>query len=393
MADTAEALIVGHLCLDLIPSFISGGGSVSEIFIPGKLININGMSLANGGAASNTGQAMHRLGFKVKIVGKIGDDFIGKAILDNLANVGEDSVRDMIVSPGESSSFTVILNPPGIDRIFLHAEATNSTFKADELPESALDGIKLMHFGYPPLMTSFCVDKGVETKKMLRRARGRNIVTSLDMARPDPVSIPGKVDWQEFLVEVLPFVDVFLPSIDEIIYMLDRQMFDEILKKAGNENMATFIDMTTVRSCADRLLGMGPAIVGFKLGDQGFYLKTSAEAGRFRLLSELLGIRPEEWVANECAIPCFKVDVAGTTGAGDSTIAGFLGALLKRQGPEQAVLMAVAAGGSSVEELDSYSGVKHWEETRARIAAGWPQANSRLIPGDWRRKANGIFAP
>lgn len=393
MADTAEALIVGHLCLDLIPSFISGGGSVSEIFIPGKLININGMSLANGGAASNTGQAMHRLGFKVKIVGKIGDDFIGKAILDNLANVGEDAVRDMIVSPGESSSFTVILNPPGIDRIFLHAEATNSTFKADELPDSALDGIKLMHFGYPPLMTSFCVDKGIETKKLLQRARARCLITSLDMARPDPASIPGKVDWLEFFDEVLPLVDVFLPSIDEIIYMLDRQMFDEILEKAGNENMATFIDMATVQDCADRLLALGPAIVGFKLGDQGFYLKTSSEAERFRLLAELLGIKPEEWVANEYSIPCFTVEVAGTTGAGDSTIAGFLGALLKGQGPEQAVLMAVATGGSSVEALDSYSGVKPWEDTWARVNSGWPQADSKLIPSNWRRKASGIFAP
>ncbi|MDR1612870.1 MAG: carbohydrate kinase family protein [Planctomycetota bacterium] len=388
----SEAVIIGHLCLDIFPGFPIGGKSISDIFIPGKLIDIDGAVFSVGGAANNTGQALHRLGFPVSIIGKVGDDFFGEAILNTIRKTDERLVRDMIISPGEGSSFTLILNPPGIDRVFLHAAATNSTFVSDDVPQSSLDGPRLMHFGYPPLMRNFYLNDGEETKKLLLRGKKRGLTTSLDMARPDPDAPAGKIDWLRFLENVLPDVDVFLPSVDEITFMLERKLFDEILLRSGSSNPAAFMDMDTISAIADRLLAMGPAIVCLKLGNQGFYLKTTASAERLGDMGPLTPTDRAAWLGRELVTPCRTVVVAGTTGAGDSTIAGFLGSLLKGMSPEEAAMMAVGAGGASVEKIDSSSGIPSWEAVKERLDKGWPLDESALIPADWKALPGGVWS-
>ena len=77
--------------------------------------------------------------------------------------------------------------------------------------------------------------------------------------------------------------------------------------------------------------------------------------------------------------PCFRARrVAGTTGAGDCTIAGFLAALLRGEGPVQAATSATAVGASSVEAPDSTSGVPPWPELAARVRAGWARHPIRI---------------
>ena len=72
----------------------------------------------------------------------------------------------------------------------------------------------------------------------------------------------------------------------------------------------------------------------------------------------------------------------GTTGAGDATIAGFLTALLRDVPPERALAIAAAVGACNVEAADAVSGVRSWEETLARIDAGWPTVAWRTLT--WR---------
>lgn len=390
-ADGCDAVFVGHLCLDLLPAFLRGGKSIAEVLIPGKLIDIGGMTISNGGSANNTGQAMHRLGFDVRIVGKLGDDFIGKAILDNIAYVGERAVRHMVVEPGATSSFTVILNPPGIDRVFLHSAATNDTFVSGDIDDAALAGAKVLHFGYPPLLADFYKNDGAETKKLFTRAKALGLTVSLDMARPDPETASGRVNWRRYLEEVLPLVDLFLPSADEMFYMLHRDKFDHALAAAEGGNLLAFVDMESISAMADEVLALGPAVVGFKLGDQGFYLKTSSDPERLASMGPLSPADIEPWVGREMAAPCFRVEVAGTTGAGDATIAGFIGAMVKGLEPEDAVIMAVGTGASGVEALDAASAIRDWDRTAARFASGWPQREIAIVPGDWKRTDKGVF--
>ena len=78
------------------------------------------------------------------------------------------------------------------------------------------------------------------------------------------------------------------------------------------------------------------------------------------------------WRDRELWQPAYRPDeVVGTTGAGDATIAGFLAALLRDVPPERALSIAAAVGACNVEAADAVGGVRGWEETLARLDAGW----------------------
>jgi sugar/nucleoside kinase (ribokinase family) len=119
-----------------------------------------------------------------------------------------------------------------------------------------------------------------------------------------------------------------------------------------------------------QILEMGARVVMIKLGDRGVYLRTAG-------LSRLAGMgraAPQDlnaWANRELWAPCFRVNVVGTTGSGDATIAGFFSALLRGFSPSQAVTTAVAVGACNVEAADALSGIRTWEETQARIREGW----------------------
>ena len=76
---------------------------------------------------------------------------------------------------------------------------------------------------------------------------------------------------------------------------------------------------------------------------------------------------------------CFEVQVVGTTGSGDSTVAGFLAAIINGLSLMDSVTFALGVGASNVETRDALSGVRSWDETWKRIHSGWktkPSKNS-----------------
>ena len=98
------------------------------------------------------------------------------------------------------------------------------------------------------------------------------------------------------------------------------------------------------------------------------------------------------WADQELWAPCFQVEVVGTTGAGDATIAGFLSGLLRDLPPLQVMAAAVGVGACDVEAADATSGIRSWEDTLGRIAAGWPQHRLCLSAPGWARdEASGVW--
>lgn len=141
-----------------------------------------------------------------------------------------------------------------------------------------------------------------------------------------------------------------------------------------------------LRSIGVDLLRMGPAISGLKMGDRGLYIQTS-DLSRMEKMGRARPAGLEQWVSRQIWSPCFEVKVAGTTGAGDATLAGFLAGLLRGLSPEETVTMGCAVGGCNVEAADSLSGIRGWEATRQRIARGWGRLAlpSTLKESDFRR--------
>ena len=53
----------------------------------------------------------------------------------------------MIVSPDSGTSYSVVIAPPGTDRIFLHNPGANNTFRARDLDFAKIARADFFHFG------------------------------------------------------------------------------------------------------------------------------------------------------------------------------------------------------------------------------------------------------
>ena len=119
------------------------------------------------------------------------------------------AAEGLIRAEGESTSYSVVLAIPGIDRIFLHHPGANHTFRAADIPRERIKDAALFHFGYPPLMRSMYTDGGAGAGPCSSYGRGGRAATSLDLAAVDAGSEAGQADWRGILERALPYVDFF----------------------------------------------------------------------------------------------------------------------------------------------------------------------------------------
>ena len=307
------------------------------------------------------------------------------AIFQVLDAYGPELIGGMVVAAGEASSYSVILSSPGVDRVIIHAPGCNNTFGANDIRYHVLEQARLLHFGYPPLMARMYHNDGAELTDLFKRAKACGVTTSLDLSMPDPMSAAGQANWLNILTATLPFVDIFLPSIEELLFMLRRPLFNKLTAKAQN-TLIERISPTLVSELGQQLLTLGAKIVGIKVGQRGLYLCT-AQASK---LIDMGHAQPtdERWASRELWSPCFATRVIGTTGSGDATIAGFLLALLRGLLPEAALTAACAVGACSVETADAISGIQSWPKTLSRISNGWQRLHGpwdALMPAHgWR---------
>ena len=319
-------------------------------------------------------------GAEPRLVGKVGDDLFGATLLELLRQHDGQMTEGMRITPGETTSYSVVVAPPGTDRTFLHSPGANDRFAAADV---ALDwrGVRALHFGYPPLMARIAAHDGAELALLLADARAHGVTTTLDMAWPDPESVARRTDWAALLRHCLPHVDVFLPSAEELVFMLD-----------GSADPGSAWTLAEIETSTERCLQLGAAVVAVKLGDQGLFLRVTADPVRLDAAGALLAGHADRWYGRQLWVPCFAATVAGTTGAGDATVAGFLLAVLAGMDPVATLTHAVAVGACSVEAPDATSGIPAWETVQARIAAGWPRVPLREPPtGWWWNSSPGIW--
>ena len=268
-----KVMVAGHLCLDITPTFPAGAKiNVIEAFSPGKLTNVEQAVLSTGGAVSNTGLAMAKLAVDVVLNGKVGEDLFG-SIIRQL--VGQQRAAALKTVPDQNTSYTIVLAPPGVDRFFLHNPATNDTFGPEDIDIDLAAKCDLFHFGYPPLMRRMYENDGAELAEIYKRIKALGVTTSLDMAMPDLSAQSGQVDWMKILEAVMPYADILLPSIDEIAFMLDRDMFERRKAEASGADPVLAYKAADCADLSDKLISMGAAIVGIKCGVKGLYLRTT----------------------------------------------------------------------------------------------------------------------
>jgi hypothetical protein len=135
---------------------------------------------------------------------------------------------------------------------------------------------------------------------------------------------------------------------------------------------------------------MGAEVSGIKAGHLGIYMRTGDAAAAsggahtggadtgggvtqgFERMARAGGIDPAAWSNRELFVPSFEVkQVASATGAGDSSIAGVLAAIIRGEGPEQALRIGSASGASACMTYDPTGKLEDYDKLSAAIDAGW----------------------
>lgn len=386
-----DAIVSGHICLDLIPGFEHlPPGRLAELMRPGHLVMTGPATFSTGGPVSNTGLALHRLGIATRLNAKVGRDPFAEIVRRVVSGFGPDLADGLVSDADASTSYTVILSAPGMDRIFLHCPGANDTFGAEDVDYNLVSRARIFHFGYPPVMRKIYSQGGAELVEIFRRVKETGVTTSLDMTFPDPNSEGGKADWPAILSKTLPYVDIFLPSFEELLFCLRRKVYDDMARNVPDGRILAGATPELVSGLGRQLLELGAKIVVIKLGDRGLYVRT-AGLSALKSMGRAAPSDPAAWANLQLRASCFMVDVVGTTGSGDATIAGFLSALLRGLDPRQAINAAVAVGACNVEAADALGGLRTWEDTLARVSAGWQHYPLDLSSEGWAQAFPGVW--
>jgi ribokinase len=101
-------VVVGSINMDLV-------AHTHQIPVPGQTVIGTGFDTTPGGKGANQAVAVARLGYPVKMVGAVGEDVFGQALLDNLAKAGVDT-----------SAVARVSGPSGVAPILVADNGENS---------------------------------------------------------------------------------------------------------------------------------------------------------------------------------------------------------------------------------------------------------------------------
>ncbi len=315
MADL-DLLVLG----DANPDLVLRGGDVTPAFGQTERLVEEGR-LTVGGSGAIMACAAAKLGLRVGFAGVVGDDPFGRFMREELLARGVD-IRGMSVDPRRPTGVTVVLSR-GEDRAILTAPGTVGDLRRELVPPELLDATRHVHVSSYYLQSSLRADLPSWFDEM----RGAGTSTSVD-PNWDP-----RERWDGDLLNLLSTTDLFLPN-------------------SAEARAITGIDDIDV--AAESLAGRG-GIVSIKFGDGGGMVVRGEEAIR---------------------VPGIQVQVADTTGAGDTFDAGFIAGYLDGWSLQRSLALANVCGGLSTRAAGGVDAQPTMEEALARL----PEVEGRLAP-------------
>lgn len=260
------------------------------VFYPGTKIEVEDLRYSTGGGATNTCVGFARLGLRAGVACALGDDNSAAQILKELRREGV-SVSSAVKIEGVKTAFSVILTGFGRDRIVLNYSAATNRLSKAHIKWSSLDAkwfyISSLH-GQNELLS-----KIVWHAKKIRAKVAFN---------------PGQRELalgMKGLTQMLGKIDVLLLNMEEAL-MLTRHA--DIHR-----------NLRALQELAD--------IVVITEGEEGAHAVSD---------DTTYSVKP------------FDVPVVDVTGAGDAFASGFVGALMKGKGAEEALAWGTAEASSVV---------------------------------------------
>jgi len=207
MSETTDArrydvLTFGDLCVDLILQ----GGDIRPRFGQVEQI-VGGYALELGGSCSIFACQAARLGLRVALLGRVGDDIFGRFVLEQLAACGVDT-RYVIVDPTLRTGLGVALCEAD-DRAILTYPGSLAAVQPDDITDELLASASHLHHGSFFLHTLL----RPHIPAIFARAHALGLTISLD-TNWDP-----EETWSGSLMDALPLVDIFMPNDQEARYV------------------------------------------------------------------------------------------------------------------------------------------------------------------------------
>lgn len=281
---------------------------------PGKEVLVKDLELTLGSSSAICAVGLARLGNSVRFAGNVGQDLYGDYCMQILEREGIDTSL-MRRRADLKTGITVSVTSPG-DRALITYPGAIASLTAQDLPPDVFSGCQHFH------VSAYFLQDGLRDglKELFRAAHEAGLTTSLDTGW-DPTE-----RWDGELIDTLTEVDVFLPNESEI---------------------------QAITGCQDVLAGLarlqnGRTLVIGKLGADGCI--TICQGRTIRQ-------------------PAFPVEVVDTTGAGDSFVAGFLHAWLRRRTLEDCLRFASACGALSTRGIGGTTSQPSYSEAESFLSA------------------------
>jgi 2-dehydro-3-deoxygluconokinase len=269
------------------------------------------------GAEGNVAIGLSRLGHRAALLGRVGDDAVGRAILAGLRGEGVDA-SGVVVDP-DAPTAVLVRHHRTADRVrvdYVRRGSAGSRLRPDDLDAAAIAGARALHltgitFGISPsAREAACA--------AVRIAREAGVVVSLDVNHR--TAVWSRREAAATLRAVLPDVDVLF---------------------GGDEELALLAGERDGRGVAEELAALGPAEVVTKRGSRGATALVAGEALR------------------EPAVAVTGVDPVG---AGDAFVAGYLSARHEGLPPAARLHRAAVCGAFAASSDGDWEGLPHRRE-------------------------------
>jgi ribokinase len=268
-------VVIGSINMDLVVH-------VPRLPVAGETLAGSDLQTFPGGKGANQAVAAARLGAKVHMVGRIGDDAFGRTMRDNLHAAGVNT-RYVKITQGSATGTAVIFVLPAGDNSILISPGANAALTPGDV-DAAMPIIRRADFVLLQLEIPLAT-----VRHALRICRREKIKTMLDPA-PAPKNLPRDVYHADFLT----------PNETEAAALLHSA-----------KPLSPPATMTRLRAA-------GAKTVVLKLGSRGA-------------------------ICGPHHIPAFKIKPIDTTAAGDCFNAAFAIALAEKQELPDALRFANAA--------------------------------------------------
>ena len=316
------------------PSIVSIGIHIVDILgrpvttiPPGQNVDLlEEIRITVAGTAAGTSVDLAKLGANVIAMGAVGTDELGNFIVSTMNNYGIDTAN-LVRKSGVQSSATMLPIRPNGERPALHVPGANGEMTLEDVNWDVIKAAKYLHMGGTSLMPKF---DGQPTVELLKFAHEHGVITTFDLVAVE------RPDLLDLIEPCLPYIDYFMPSLDEA----------EMMLRVAGHNYASRQEVI------DFFLDRGAKHTVLKMGAQG----SSIASKTF----------------DEIRLPAFTVSVVDTTGCGDAYCAGFLVGLSRDWSLEEAGRLGTAASGLVATGLGSDAGIIDLEQTLAFMQSAEP---------------------